>query len=74
MYENIQHPDITRAEKYGIEEEPPICCPVCGEECKTFYKVIHEVVGCENCVEKVDAYEATQDMLEGEREHWEERD
>lgn len=74
MYGLIQHPDITRAEKEGIPEDTPICCPVCGEECKTFYKIIHKVVGCENCVDEVDAYEATMDRLEGEREYWEDQD
>lgn len=71
---DIEHPDITRALKYGIPEEKPIYCPVCGEECETFYKIIHEIVGCEKCVDKVDAYEATMDRLDGEREYWEDRD
>ena len=57
-----------------MPEDTPICCPVCGEQCETFYKVIHEIVGCEKCVDKVDAYEATMDMLDGEREYWEDRD
>lgn len=32
-------------------------CPVCGEECGYYYKAEGEIVGCENCVTKIDAYE-----------------
>ena len=46
----IEHPDITRLLREGMPEDTPICCPVCGEECETFYKVIHEIVGCENAL------------------------
>lgn len=55
-YGNIQHPDITRAEKYGMPEEPTVCCPICGEECDTFYKSDGEIIGCNMCVDVVDAY------------------
>lgn len=53
---NLQHPDITRAEKYGMPEDPPIYCPVCGEECETFYKFEGEIFGCDMCVDVVEAY------------------
>lgn len=66
MYGLIQHPDITRAEKYGIEENS-ICCPICGEECETFYKRLNDVLGCEKCIDEVDAYEHVQDMDEEAR-------
>lgn len=26
------------------------CCPICGKECETIYKIDNEVVGCDNCV------------------------
>lgn len=57
MYMNIQHPDITRAEKYRMPEDPPVNCPVCGEECETFYKSDGEVLGCDVCIDAVEAYE-----------------
>lgn len=56
-YFNIQHPDITAREKYGVPEAEPICCPVCGDECETFYTAGGEVVGCDMCIEAVEAYE-----------------
>lgn len=33
-------------------ERPPICCPICGDECGILYEnlVTHEIVGCENCI------------------------
>lgn len=56
-YFNIQHPDITAREKYGVPEAEPICCPLCGEECETFYRADGEIVGCDMCIEAVEAYE-----------------
>ena len=33
-------------------------CPVCGEECEEVYKNIeNDIVGCNQCVTKSDAYE-----------------
>ena len=41
----------------GKEPEYP-CCPVCGEQCETFFKDERGYIfGCENCVEEVDAWE-----------------
>lgn len=56
----LEHPDITRMNKFGTlstEDEKPIFCPICGEECESFYKLDGDIVGCDMCVEKVDAYE-----------------
>lgn len=37
-------------------------CPVCGEECETLYQLHDgEIVGCESCVETVDAWEVLGD-------------
>lgn len=34
-------------------------CPVCGEECESIYRNAQgEIVGCDNCVETLDAWEA----------------
>lgn len=33
-------------------------CPVCGEECETIYKDRErDIVGCDNCLNSVDAWE-----------------
>ena len=40
------------------EPEPMPKCPVCGAECVTVYRA-HDfaVVGCDMCIDAVDAYE-----------------
>ena len=58
----LQHPDITYMEKYGGDEGIEIECPICGYVCETFYKRDGEIVGCDMCVEKVDAYEEMEDF------------
>lgn len=38
------------------EENPR--CPCCGEECETLYRALSgAVVGCEKCVDALDAWE-----------------
>lgn len=56
---DLQHPDITRAMRDGgLSDEPPeIRCPLCGAECETIYKGGGDIIGCENCIERVDAYD-----------------
>lgn len=56
----LEHPDITRMNIFGTlsnEDEIEVFCPICGEQCDTLFKRDGEIVGCEMCVEKVDAYE-----------------
>ena len=39
------------------EEKHPRC-PFCGEECEKYYRWRHgTIIGCDNCVEEVDAWE-----------------
>ena len=57
----IQHPDITYMERTGGGETEEIQCPVCGYACETFYKHDGEIIGCDICVDTVDAYEEMQD-------------
>lgn len=39
------------------KKKAPVC-PVCGEECESIYKDRWgNICGCENCVEKMDAWE-----------------
>lgn len=33
------------------------CCPVCGEKCERLYKQGDEILGCENCIVEVNAWE-----------------
>lgn len=50
---------------YGHQDNPfppdePDCpiCPVCGDECETYYRRQgNEILGCENCIVEVNAYE-----------------
>lgn len=59
---SLQHPDITKMERYGTLDPTAdeIICPVCGYACETFYKHDGEIIGCDICVDKVDAYEEMQ--------------
>lgn len=52
-------PDIRQTEATGYPRRVSWPrCPVCGEECEKIYKDAYGAVfGCENCVEKIDAWE-----------------
>lgn len=40
------------------EPEAEPICPCCGEECETLYRALSgTVVGCEKCVDALDAWE-----------------
>lgn len=54
-----------------IGHEPPVDppdpgapprCPVCGEECETFYICDDKVIGCDRCTEAVDAIDYTDNL------------
>lgn len=60
----IEHPVIKNLEGTGSptgkELEAPIC-PMCGAETDTFLKTVaREIVGCEQCVKPVDAWDYTE--------------
>ena len=51
---------------FRIDPEPPLvpyeppmpCCPVCGEETDTFFRDrFNSIIGCDMCVDSVDAYD-----------------
>lgn len=45
------HPVVADLLRNGLPESPPVYCPVCGEECETFYKNNRDsIFACENCV------------------------
>lgn len=49
----MEHYDITRARRtgYGTRNADTMVCPVCGEECETYYvDKFGDIFGCENCV------------------------
>ena len=49
---------------YGHQDNPfppsddncPIC-PISGDECETLYRQGNEIIGCENCIIEVNAWE-----------------
>jgi len=58
------HPVIRNMESTGYpdgkEPKTPIC-PVCGEECETIYRAyVGLILGCDNCINPVNAYELDQ--------------
>ena len=51
-------PWIREAEQFGVPEGPVPTCPCCGEECDNYFTDgSGDIIGCENCVRKVDAYD-----------------
>ena len=49
-------PWIREAERDGMPHPDPVYCPVCRERCETIYKKDPWlVIGCENCVRRIDA-------------------
>lgn len=51
-------PYIRKAERDGVGYMgPEVKCPICYEECETLYIQERQVIGCEHCVETVDAYD-----------------
>lgn len=61
------HPIIENMERYGIPDgSEDVCptCPECGQEAENFYKTADGyIVGCENCITKVDAWEEKARLL-----------
>ena len=57
----LDDPLIRYAQKNGfapwnVPKEPR--CPICGQDAESFYKDIDgEIVGCDNCIKEVDAWE-----------------
>lgn len=55
------HPVIRNLEQTGYpdgrkDDEQPIC-PVCGRETDTYYKQDGEIIGCGECIRRIDAWE-----------------
>ena len=47
---------IDRIERYGYPHEERFhVCPRCGDECRRFFVQDGEVLGCENCIDEIDA-------------------
>lgn len=60
---DLEHPDITAAERTGYPagHEPiwPVC-PVCGAETDTFFKSVvgtGGIIGCDHCIITTDAWD-----------------
>lgn len=63
-------PWIRDAELNGVgPEDPPVKCPVCGEECEEIYetKEYGEVLGCDRCILIRDAWDWKAQKDEDER-------
>lgn len=65
-------PWIRDTELNGYPEMEPVCCPVCGEECDTLFTDKYgDVVGCEECMGRLDAYKwAEERRREQEEDQW----
>lgn len=45
---------------YPPEKPDYPCCPICGQECETIYKIDNEIVGCDQCMTTRNAWEGTE--------------
>lgn len=52
-------PWIRDAEINGDPAPDPVICPVCYKECERiyYYKSERDALGCENCIDWMDAYD-----------------
>ena len=48
---------------FKIPETPPVC-PECGSECESIYMFEGSPIGCDCCIDVVDAYEWQYDQAE----------
>ena len=56
-------PWIRDAIQNGMPSREPPICPVCNEETDLFYivKGTNEIIGCENCIVSIDAWDVQND-------------
>lgn len=49
---------MTNIERWGYPTPEPVhpVCPVCGDECNEYFVQDGSIIGCENCVDKTDAW------------------
>ena len=59
-------PWIRDAELNGMPSADSVICPVCGKECETIYldDGCLNVVGCDNCIRTMDAYDWFEEQKE----------
>jgi len=57
---------IRKAKLNGMPSADPVICPVCGKECETIYldDGCINVVGCDNCIRTMDAYDWFEEQKE----------
>lgn len=64
MHNFPDHPDIARClcTGYAHPLKAAPTCPICGEEVDEYYKDNEgDIVGCENCLQRTDAWEEIED-------------
>lgn len=69
------HPDVAAAQATGYpagHKELSCICPVCGAEAEEFLLSDGEIVGCNDCITKKDAYEYAIEQEEAMKEAAEE--
>lgn len=59
---NRDDPIIRQLERYGVPGTEDVYCPICGESAEKIYKDRWgDIVGCDNCIEVMDAREVMDD-------------
>lgn len=65
----MDHPVVQNLERTGTPDgRDPIepICPVCGADAEKFFKQDGEIIGCNECIDDVDAVEYLMDQAEEE--------
>ena len=63
-------PYIREAEMNGMPSPEKVYCPCCGRECLTIYAIGGDVIGCEQCVDVLDANEWLEQKRIDDRPDW----
>lgn len=59
---------VARFNPYPPADDDCPIFPVCGEECETLYRQGNEILGCDNCIVEVNAWEWQEEQEEQEEQ------
>jgi hypothetical protein len=59
------NPLIARTEREGVPDGRHPICPICGEECDTYYRngFVGDIVGCDFCISEHNAWDVMEEEM-----------